>query len=221
MPRSQPHPSALFSLKSLNPRAKAVVNRHDRLASRSKEGDIVLDVGQTRSMSGDDAVLVTLGRNGDIQLDGSSIAKIQCAFEINMATKVVMFYDRSHSQTSQVFGENATPFEYGRSRKVVVQKRLNTLIGLGGVGRNMFQFELKWHCEPAQAMEAITNRACTAFEFEDNPCLAQTVDETDTVIPSQRETRPHTAGPQQPTLRHANINELGSGEFGTVHKPSM
>lgn len=81
---------------------------------------MALDIGHIRPRSGDSATLATLGRDGDVVVEGSNIAKIQCSFEIDLDTKVVMFYDRSNSQTSQVFGENATPFEYGRLRRVLV-----------------------------------------------------------------------------------------------------
>jgi hypothetical protein len=49
--------------------------------------------------------------------------------------------------------------------------------------------------------------------------LARTVDEADTVLPSRRETRPHTVGPQQPQMRYKKIGKaLGSGQFGNVYK---
>jgi hypothetical protein len=51
--------------------------------------------------------------------------------------------DRSLNST-QVFGENATPFERERDkRKVVVQKDLNTIIGMGGERCDLVQFELR------------------------------------------------------------------------------
>jgi len=191
MPRPAPHPLALFSLKPLNPRAEAVLAHPDnkRLVSQLKSGELALDIGHTRSTSGDNTTIATLGRCGDIVVEGPSIAKIQCSFEIDLDTNVVMFYDRSHSQTSQVLGQNATPFEYGRPRKIVVQEEVNTIIGLGGVGRNLVQFELEWHYDAPEAMEIVRNRASTALGYEENPRLAQTVDRTDTVLrdPIQRD----------------------------------
>jgi hypothetical protein len=105
-----------------------------------------------------------------------------------------MLYDRSHGQTTQVFGENATPFEHGRIRKVVVQMELNTIIRMGGVGRNLIQFELKWHPSPVQTIEKLKNREGIPHGYEENPRLARTIDEAETVLPSRRETRPHTLG---------------------------
>lgn len=79
----------------------------------------VLDVGHTRTISGDSATLATLGRNGDIKIQDHRIAKEQCSFEIDNETKVIMFHDRSIRCTCQVFGENAMPFEFGRPRKLL------------------------------------------------------------------------------------------------------
>jgi hypothetical protein len=203
-----------------NERAERVVAHpcNEHLASWLEKGKLGLDVGYVRSKSGS-TTLATLGRgDADIFVEGSSIAKIQCSFDINLDTKVVMFYDRSHSQTSQVFGDNAFPFEYGRVRKVVVQKDVNTIIGMGGVGRNLIQLELKWHYSSNETMQIIKDREHTNFSYVENPRLARTVDEADTVPPSRWETRPHTAGPQQLKLRYATIAELGSGQFGDVYK---
>lgn len=49
----------------------------------------------------------------------------------------VMLYDRSHGQSTQVAGENATPFEDGRVRKIVVQREPNTMVGMGGERRDL------------------------------------------------------------------------------------
>jgi hypothetical protein len=181
MPRSEPHPRALFSLVPLNERAMAVLASHGHLVSRISIGRFGLDVGHTPSISGEDSNLVTLGCNGDIQLQSPSISKIQCSFEIDMITSVVMFYDISHNQTSQVYGPDATPFEYGRPRTVVVQNKVNTMIGLSGVHRNIFQSQLVWHYETSEAMKMAKSRGSNHDGYEANPRLAQTIDETDTV----------------------------------------
>lgn len=197
MPRPKPHPLALFSLFPFNERAKAVVahQSNEHLVSELENGRLALDIGHTRPISGDNTTLATLGRNGDVLVDNSSIAKIQCSFEIDLDTKIVMFYDRSHGQTSQVFGKNATPFEYGRLRKVVVQSDANNIIGMGGVGRDLIQFKLIWHCPPTETMGRVENRE--GAPLEENPRLARTIDETATVLPSRMETRIHTQRPQQ------------------------
>src|SRR5205814_8204675 len=103
------------------------------------------------------ATLATLGRNNiDIIVEGSSIARSQCSFEILPDTGIVMLYDRSFNQSTQVSGKNATPFEHGRIRRVV-QDKLNTEIGMGGEGRDLVRFELRWHQNPVQTVEKVRN----------------------------------------------------------------
>lgn len=196
-----PHPLALFSLKAIGERAEEVVahpsNQH--LVS-TLDGNHVLDIGHVRSM-GNTTTLATLGRNGDVFVGGSSISRIQCSFEIEPTSKVVMFYDRSHNGSSQVSGKNATPLEHGRSRKVVVQQDVNTVIGMGGVGRDLVQFELQWHlARHSETMDLVKDGETATLE--ENPRLARTIDEADTTLPSRRGTRMHTPGPQLPRMRY-------------------
>lgn len=223
MPRPQHHPLALFSLKPYNLRAHDVVahpcNSH-LVSILPKDGALALDVGfNIRSKSCD--TLATLGRGDtDIFVEGSSIAKVQCSFEIDLDSRVVMLYDRSNGLTTQVSGDNATPFEHGRRRRVVVQKGLNTLIGMGGVGCDLVQFELEWHPNPTQTIEKVKNQEGMPWGQDENPRLARTVDEAPTVLPSQRVTRIHTPGERKLRMRYEKVvgPPLGSGQFGTVYK---
>jgi serine/threonine protein kinase len=52
----------------------------------------------------------------------------------------------------------------------------------------------------------------------ENPRLTRTIDEAPTALPSCRETRAHTPGPLQLTVRYVKVGRLGSGQFGEVHK---
>ncbi|KAI0805623.1 kinase-like domain-containing protein [Xylaria sp. FL0064] len=236
MPRPQPHPLALFSLVPLNPRAQEVVadpgNAH--LASRLTDDTLVLDIGHVRSVSPLDTAttLATLGRDADILVSGSTISKIQCSFEIDPTANVVMFYDRSHNQSSQVFEKNAMQFGYGRLRKVVVNNDTNTKIGIGGQKRNLVIFELRWHYDPIPAMQMVQNRLHHALEV--HPRIARTIneineiyesDETDGISaedptqPTQMVTRPHTGGPKSSQIRYRPVGEpLGEGAFGKVER---
>jgi len=120
-----------------------------------------------------------------------------------------------------VFGENATPFERARDeRKVLVQKGLNTIIGMGGERRNLVQFELEWHQDPTQTAETIKDYDALPCGRVENPRLARTVDEAPTDLPSRRETRPHTPGQRQRQLKMRYVvgGMLGSGQFGEVYK---
>ncbi|KND88693.1 hypothetical protein TOPH_06734, partial [Tolypocladium ophioglossoides CBS 100239] len=97
-------------LYPFNNRAKSVLahpsNEH-LLAWLNRR--LVLSIGHIRPISGDSTTLATLGRNGDVIVEGYTIAKIQCSFEIDLDTKVVMFCDRSHNQTSQVLVRRGAP----------------------------------------------------------------------------------------------------------------
>jgi len=206
-----------------NERAERVVSHPDNShhVSTLSDGTLALDVGfHIRGKSS--TTLATLGRGveADIYVEGSSIAKIQCSFEIDLDTGVIMFYDRSHGCTTQVSGENATPFEYERSRKVLIQKGLNTIIGMGGERRDLVQFKLEWHQDPTQTAETIKNYEALPCGRVENPRLSRTVDEAPTDLPSRRETRPHTPGCLQLKMRYEKVvgGKLGSGQFGTVHK---
>lgn len=149
-----PHPLALFSLKPLNERAKNVVfnpqNKH--LRSTISNGVVGLDIGfHIRSQS--QSTLATLGRNADIIVEGSIIAKIQCAFELDLDSSLVVLHDESNSQSTQVFGDDAIPFEHPRPRRVVVGEKFNRQFGMGGVRQNLVQFELIWHQDIMKTVE--------------------------------------------------------------------
>jgi hypothetical protein len=221
MYRFERHPLVLFSLVPKNDRSENVLAHpsNSHLVSRLPNNKLALDIGfHIRSESCN--TLATLGRgDADIFVEGASIAKIQCSFEINVETNVVMLYDRSHAETTQVFGENVTPFEHGRIRKVVVQDELNTIIGMGGERQNLVQFGLRWHQGAMETMEKIKNRESIRSGQAENPRRARTIDDLPTLLPSQRETRGHTPGLMQQKLRYREIGAaLGSGQFGTVHK---
>jgi len=223
MPRP-PHPLAFFSLIPYpgSERAKRVVDHPDnvRHVSTLRDGVEALDVGfHIRGKSS--TTLATIGRGvtADIYVEGSSISQIQCSFEINLDSGVVMLYDRSFAQSTQVFGTNATPFEHGRVRRVLVQEGLNTIIGIGGERQDLVQFELKWHQDLTKMAEIIKNYDALACGRIENPRLARTVDVSPTDCLSRWETSPQTLGQQQLKIRYVKVGpELGSGQFGTVHK---
>ena len=214
------HPAPLFSLKPLNERAKKVAEHsyNQHLASKLSDGTTVLDIGfHIRSRSRN--TIATLGRGDtDIFVDGSNISKLQCSFEIESTTNLVMLYDRSHSQSTQVFGSNATPFEHGRLRQVVVQHLLNDVLGMGGIEKNAVQFQLVWKQNPSQMMDIVRNREGVTNNYGENPRMARTTDDLETVPPSQMQTRIHTPGPRQLTMRYLKVDRLGAGQFGVVYK---
>ncbi|KAJ6041577.1 hypothetical protein N7460_006967 [Penicillium canescens] len=89
---------------------------------------------------------------------------------------------------------------------------------MGGKEQDLVQFELLWHQDPTETAERIKDREDITSDYEENPRLARTIDELATVLPSQRQTRIHTPGPRQLTMRYTKVATLGSGQFGVVYK---
>lgn len=159
MPRPQCHPLDLFFSRSGKERARLVVAHpcNSHLVSISS-GEYVLDIRfNVRSKSR--GTLAALGRGSDVDvfIEGSSIAKIQCSFKIDIDSKVVMLYDRSNGGTTQVYGDRVVPYEQGCSRRVVVGEALNTIIGMAGVGNDLVQSELEWRPNQIQAIAGPLN----------------------------------------------------------------
>ncbi|KAG5998415.1 hypothetical protein E4U43_002415 [Claviceps pusilla] len=224
MPRP-PHPLALFSLLpcSDSELAKSVVACPDnaRHLSRGPGGD-ALDVGfHIRGKSSTTLAVLGRGPEADIYVRGASIGKVQCSFEVDLQTGVVMLYDRSLGQTTQVSGPVAMPFEHGRARRVVVRDGLNIIIGMGGVRRDLCRFQLIWHRNDTE-MDQIFNRFADIADHQmDNSRLCRTEDEAPTELATTMQTRVHTAVPQPLKMRYIIVEEvgkLGAGRFGSVHK---
>ncbi|KIX96022.1 uncharacterized protein Z520_08277 [Fonsecaea multimorphosa CBS 102226] len=216
MPQSKPHPDALFSLVPLNAEAAATLkhphNIHLVSVFTDPENGIEtfgIDVGlQVNSPS--NYTLATLGRSGtDITLEGSSISRIQCSFEIHEEFGTVLLSDRSTTQSTQVFGENAIPFLSGQTRRVIVAKGVNTTLGMAGAGCQVLLFKLVWHKEAHNWKDIVKTRI-------ENLCLARTVDDTPTAASSRYLTRIHTQAASSSRFRCARLNRLGAGNFGEV-----
>lgn len=140
--------------------------------------------------------LATLGRSGDITVEGPSISRIHCTFEINEKFGTVILYDRSTSQSTQVSGEVSLPFEPGGVRRAAVAPRLNTILGIGGVRCDLIRFEMVWHQRKFDVKEHFQDRV-------DNPRLALREDVTPTSSPTAR-------------FRYVLVRELGNGQCGKV-----
>lgn len=224
---------SLFSLVPITPKPIDVVrhphNRH--LAYRLNDDTLALDIGlHIHSKSRSPSILATLGRDdaADIFLDGPSMSRIQCSFEINLDSKVIMIVDRSRALTTQVYSAD-TPtsavaqFELGRPfpPQVVIMRTLNEQLGMGGTHRDLVKFELHWHYNLDTIIDILNNRDDLPQDYkqeiEDCPRVAHTLSqELDTIPPSRMETRAHV--PAQPTMRYKQFDALGNGSFGTVFK---
>lgn len=69
---------------------------------------------------------------------------------------------------SHAVGENATPHENERVRKVLVQKDPNTRIGMGDERRKFIQFKLEWHQDRTQTAKALKNYKALEDELLDS-----------------------------------------------------
>jgi len=231
MVRPTPHPLTVFSLIPWSPRAEDVVDHPENqhlvslvpgAPSRNNEGgeprglNIGFHIGSRSRYT-----LATLGRNGDIFVEGSNIPRIQCSFEIHQDTDEIMLYDRSTSRSTQTIGEKAMPFvEERRERYIVVgqEEDVNNEFGFGSQ-RDPVRFRVHWHDQEFNYKEEISYR-------EDHPRFTRTVDdETPTALPSMRATRIHTpvvqtAGVQGRVkkIRYYKKKQIGKGSFGEVWK---
>ncbi|OAA35310.1 CAMK kinase [Metarhizium rileyi] len=214
----EPDPNTLFSLSPKNDKAVEVVTHelNSHLVSLIDD-TLCLDVGHLESLSGSSSTLATLGRgNADIFVSGSNISKIQCSFEI-LDNGIVLFHDESKAWSSQVFGEGATAFEYGRRpRTVVVLPNVVTRIGFGGDRQNLVVFELVWRSankEIHEVMEIMKKKYPS--KRKENPRFSRTIQGDDTVAPTGVCTR---VGPQSLAMRWKKFSHIGSGSFGVVSR---
>lgn len=219
------HPLALFTLVPANNRARAVVdhpeNSHlvshiaidpddpDDPGDDQRGLDIGVFIGSKSRYT-----LATIGRCGDITVEGAGISRIQCSFEINEDNQTeIMLQDRSSNKSTQFLGNTAMPFELGRThRRVVVDENVNVQFGFGGVGCDLYRFRIVWHDR-----NKLMANLCINYR-EDNPRQTRTVlDEPPTIAPSRRTTRVHTPGNPE-RIRYSKRVKLGSGAFGEVWK---
>ncbi|KLJ06258.1 hypothetical protein EMPG_09293 [Blastomyces silverae] len=214
-PRQVPHHQALFSLVPLNPNAHAVIDNplNRRFLSRFVHKNtqyVGLDIGfHIQSIAR--YTLATLGRSGaDITVDGPSISRIQCSFEVHAENDAVMLYDRSNSQTTEVYGLGCVPFEPGRRRRVVVRPEVNHMFSMGGNEDDLVQFQLVWHRVDFNANYEVANRVET-------PMQARTIDNIPTAAPSRL---PLIQLPvhHEPQIRYKELVTLGRGTYGTASK---
>ncbi|KAI1956311.1 hypothetical protein LOZ58_006388 [Ophidiomyces ophidiicola] len=210
------HPQALFSLVPLGDRAHDVLQHPDNshLVSTftldSGEQLHGIDIG-FHIESSSHCTLATLGRSGaDITVDGSSISRIQCSFEVHNKSGVILLYDRSHSMTTQISGENTLQFAPERSRRVVLTASMKAILGFGGVRCDLYRFKLMWHKSSMSTEENVGGRL-------QNLRLARTEDEPTDAL-SYRLTRIHTPKKDEPALKYSKNVVLGEGKFGKVWK---
>ncbi|KIW82967.1 hypothetical protein Z517_02210 [Fonsecaea pedrosoi CBS 271.37] len=215
--RPEPHPSTVFSLVPINGRAEAAVTHslNSHLISvvqlPNNSSKIGINVGPHIGSSSQNT-LATLGRSGaDITLEGATISRIHCSFEVNENFGTILLYDRSSTQPTKFFGPDSRPFERGQIRRVVVTPEMNTLLGIGGDNCELLLFRLFWHKKDISLMNVVASRS-------ENPRHARTLDETPTAAASRYLTRIHTPGGPLASHKYVKLRQVGAGAFGKVWK---
>ncbi|OAG35078.1 hypothetical protein AYO21_10751 [Fonsecaea monophora] len=208
--RPEPHPSAVFSLVPMNSRAKAVLDHpsNSHLISVVHNPDnplnnLGINVGPHINSSSQYA-LATLGRRGtDITLEGATISRTHCSFDINQEFGTILLYDRSTAQATNFFGEDRQSFEKGQIRRVVVAPEVNTLLGIGGHDGQQLLFKLLWHKEVINWKDMLKIQS-------QNSC------DTRTVPSSRCPTSLNTPTAPSYTYRHVKLHKIGTETFGDV-----
>lgn len=167
------------------------------------DGQLAIDVGFFLHKESE-YTLATLGRAGcDITLEANNISKHQATFEINPVSNLVMLWNHSKYQSTQILGgEHIFPLERERIRRVVVQKDVNTTFGMGGSERDLMPFDKVWHQELEEVQAKLNAHVIDTYAQEVDPRHIETMDDTEAAGPSQRVTRSHTRGSAKLTVRY-------------------
>lgn len=206
------HPLALFRLKPLNENAENAVNhpRNAHLVTRDKSNNLGIDIGFHTGTPC--FTIATLGREGDVFLEGQSISRMQCSFEIESTTNVPMIYDRSMTQSTTMVGRNSASFERERTvRRVLIAPRFNKEICIGRGEDTHIRFEIEWYRGLEETIEMAKNRRKLMGDYVVNPSLARTVPVSECASPSRQNQK-------KPLIRYHRTVPLGSGQFGNVYK---
>ncbi|KPM46523.1 hypothetical protein AK830_g47 [Neonectria ditissima] len=150
IPRDTPHPLAFFSLVPMNGQASAALKgpENAHLVSKFYRHKAVLDGLDIGLYIGSKSryTLSTLRRSGDVTVQGSSISRIQCSFELHETSNEIMVHDRSTNKSTRFFGKTAQSFEERRGlRRVLTDSETNLELGFGGATSDLYQFRLVWH----------------------------------------------------------------------------
>lgn len=165
--------------------------------------------------------LLTLGREGDVQLLGSQISRIQCQIQLNPKTQEILIRDTSASKNTKVVNfMNPESLFFSRSeevpRQVVIRVSDTIHISMGGDNKDLFQYEVVW---PVRDLEMQREMEASKTEFLARRKKRQNeVTHYTTPLPALRyESRIQNPEPGE-TWLHRKLDFLGSGTFGDVYK---
>ena len=136
-------------------------------------------------------MLATLGREGDITIEGPTVSPIQCSFQINPLSNEILLCDNSSNKSIDTNGGPSVTYDPARQpRRVVIRHGVNNIFKASSSKNEYVHFEIIWHPY--------------AVELRDQ-------------ISFSRLRRDPTPVDQTIMTRHFRTKELGSGAFGTVH----
>ena len=165
--------------------------------------------------------LLTLGREGDVQIFGSQISRIQCQIQLNPTTQEILIRDTSAFKNTKVVDcMNPDSLFFSTSddvpRQVVIRVGDNIHLSMGGDNKDLFQYEVKWpirDTEMQQEMEAFKTEFLARRKHRQNEVTHYT-----TRLPALRyEARIQPSGSREPWL-HRTLDFLGAGSYGDVFK---
>jgi hypothetical protein len=76
---------------------------------------------------------------------------------------------------------------------------------MGGLGCDLFQFNLVWHQVPGEKVKKIKNHETQPYVQDESPRLARTVDEAPPILPPQKITRVNTPGERPLEMRYTKV----------------
>jgi hypothetical protein len=163
--------------------------------------------------------LVTIGREGDIEICGSLVSAIQCQILLNPSTKEILLRDKSTFQSTMIqLRSDLSPLYFNSRgpRQIVLRQDDSVLIGMGGDNSRLFQFEIVWppsdemKCDRVEVLKKdfvnLPKKARLAVTAEENPG------------PGSRYNTRIQKMPNNEKWLHRPIKMLGSGTYGEVHQ---
>jgi hypothetical protein len=205
MPRPNPHPQTLFHLvpaKRSKPANDSLLDSHNELyvsncnTERNRDG---LEIGYHVPERPRPQVIVEVGRDADLILQGSSISRIHFAFELHPESGEIMFCDRSRYQNTEI-----DPLGFrtdGGLRQVVLQVGTKYDIRAGGENADEYIFHIEWS----------NNDVLAEARREDQMAAAR--------MPNPRLIRTTPGTPVHGGVKRVeDRGYLGEGTFGAVRK---
>lgn len=216
------HPTVLFWLAATNDTArKSIQNEVNRDSVGLLPG---LDAVKAFVVAFDMDVrtpgcLLTLGREGDVQLLGSQISRIQCQIQLHPKTQEILIRDTSASKNTKVVDVTRPErLFFSKSedvpRQVVIRVGNTIRLSMGGDNKDLYQFEVVWPTRDLKMLQAM--KASTTEFVARRKKIQNEVTHYTTPLPASRyESRIQTSGSSE-TWLHRKLKFLGSGTYGNV-----